>query len=282
MSCNYSFLSPVRLSCTHRSCGEPRPTSRIIRFWVVPAEIEPCRGKRWASGSRCTPYEFPTRLRSGIVGRTVVQLQWALTRWRIRMQTRRRSRVSRAGCTHTQNSGQTDYNAGYSHGDRPHMAIADVHHTCHIIQIKCTRKHNHTASPSPQFVGPQRGRKRLSREAILHTILALEWPELVQIGRCKVQWLRSDANKRMLTSFYSEKTITQHHHTSAIRNLQILTRHFWIYIFFWEGLQVLVGEHMFCNTARSFWNLNSNICHYVKPSKSWGQLTEYFKYSYLL
>ena len=26
MSCNRSFLSPVRLSCTHQSCGEPRPT----------------------------------------------------------------------------------------------------------------------------------------------------------------------------------------------------------------------------------------------------------------
>ena len=25
-----------------------------------------------------------------------------------------------------------DYNTGYSHGERPHMAIADVHHTCHI------------------------------------------------------------------------------------------------------------------------------------------------------
>ena len=51
-----------------------------------------------------------------------------------------------------------------------------------------------TASPSPQFTVPQRGRKRLSREAILRTELALEWPDLVQIGRCKVQWPPSDAN----------------------------------------------------------------------------------------
>ena len=92
-------------------------------------------------------------------------------------------------------------NTGYSHGDRPHMAIADVHHTCHIGQVKCTRKHNHTASPSLQFPVPQRGRKRLIREATLHTELALEWPELVQIGRCKVQWLPRTANKRILTSF---------------------------------------------------------------------------------
>ena len=119
-----------------------------------------------------------------------------------------RSRVSRTGCTHAQESGQTDYRiTGYSHGDRPHMAIADVHHTCHIISGQCTRKHKCTASPSPQFACPQRGRKRLSREATLHTELALEWPDLVQIGRCKVQWPPSDANKRILTSFCSKKTI---------------------------------------------------------------------------
>ena len=60
---------------------------------------------------------------------------------------------------------------------------------------------HYTASLSPQFACPQRGRKRLSREATLHTELALEWPELVQIGRCKVQWLPRTANKRTLTSF---------------------------------------------------------------------------------
>ena len=58
-----------------------------------------------------------------------------------------------------------------------------------------------TDNSDSQFACPQRGRKRLSREAILRTELALEWPELVQIGRCKVQWLPSDANKRNLTSF---------------------------------------------------------------------------------
>ena len=78
-------------------------------------------------------------------------------------------------------------------------------------QVKCTRKHNHTASPSPQFAIPQRGRKRLSREATLHAVLALEWPELVQIGRCKVQWPPTDLNKQILTSFWKYKTITQHH-----------------------------------------------------------------------
>ena len=83
----------------------------------------------------------------------------------------------------------------------PPMAIADVHHTCHIISGQCTRKHKCTASPSPQFACPQRGRKRLSREAALHTELALEWPDLVQIGRCKVQWLPRTVNKRILTSF---------------------------------------------------------------------------------
>ena len=54
---------------------------------------------------------------------------------------------------------------------------------------------------------PHRGSKRLSREATLRTLLALEWPELVQIGRCKVRWLPNDANKRILTSFSSNKII---------------------------------------------------------------------------
>ena len=78
-------------------------------------------------------------------------------------------------------------------------------------QVKCTRKHNHTASPSPQFAIPQRGRKRLSREATLHAVLALEWPELVQIRRCKVQWPPTDLNNQILTSFWKYKTITQHY-----------------------------------------------------------------------
>ena len=58
-----------------------------------------------------------------------------------------------------------------------------------------------TDNSDSQFPIPQRGRKRLSREVILHTELALEWPELVQIARCKVQWLPRTANKRILTSF---------------------------------------------------------------------------------
>ena len=60
---------------------------------------------------------------------------------------------------------------------------------------------------------PHRGRKRLSREATLRTLLALEWPELVQIGRCKVRWLPSIENKRNMTSFYSKKTMIQQQRT---------------------------------------------------------------------
>ena len=59
-----------------------------------------------------------------------------------------------------------------------------------------------------QFAGSHRGGKCLSREATKHTVLALEWPELVQIGRCKVRWLPYTANKRNLTLFYSKKTNT--------------------------------------------------------------------------
>ena len=67
----------------------------------------------------------------------------------------------------------------------------------------------YSISESPVRI-PQRGRKCLSRGATLHTELALEWPDLVQIGRCKVQWPPTDLNKQILTSFWKYKTITQH------------------------------------------------------------------------
>ena len=98
--------------------------------------------KRGSSGMSITPCEFPTLQQSGVVGRDDCTMRWALTSRRSPRAARRRSRVSQSGCTHAQETGQqTDYR--YSHGDRPHMAIADVHHICHIGQIKCTRKHDY-------------------------------------------------------------------------------------------------------------------------------------------
>ena len=120
---------------------------------------------------------------------------------RIRMQTRRQSRVSQSGCSHAQHSGQTDYRihdtrmAIAPYGDRRCSSHLSHHFRSMYEEHKCI------ASPSPQFACPQRGRKRLSRGATLHTELALEWPDLVQIGRCKVQWLPSGIKKRILTSF---------------------------------------------------------------------------------
>ena len=140
------------------------------------------------------PLRISASMKAGVVSRYDCSGAVGPHKSKNRMQMRRRSRVSRAGCTHAQNSGQTDYNSRILAWRSPPMAIADVHHTCHIISGQCTRKHKCTASPSPQFACPQRGRKRLSREATLHTELALEWPDLVQIGRCKVQWPPSDAN----------------------------------------------------------------------------------------
>ena len=40
--CNYSFSSLVRLSCIHRSCGEPRPTSPY-KVWSVKFYCTPCK-----------------------------------------------------------------------------------------------------------------------------------------------------------------------------------------------------------------------------------------------
>ena len=81
------------------------------------------------------------------------------------------------------------------------MAIAGVHHTCHITSDQMYEEQHYKAISDSQFAGSHRGRKHLSREAIRRTVLALEWPELVQIGHCKVRWLPNIANKQNLTSF---------------------------------------------------------------------------------
>ena len=99
---------------------------------------------------------------------------------------------------------------GYSHGDRPQMAIAGVHHTCHINAGQMYEEHHYTTISDSHVACPHRGRKRPSREAILRTVLALEWPELGQIGCYKVRWLPSAANKQNLTFFTKKRQSTQH------------------------------------------------------------------------
>ena len=153
-----------------------------------------------SSGSRCTPCEIPTLQQSGVVGRN--------------------------GCTvavgpHSRRSLDADAVAIASEPSPDARAHSTVDKADYKILAwrsppygnrRCSSHLSHRsgqmyednhyiASPSPQFIVPQRGRKRLSREATMHAILALEWLELVQIGRCKVQWLPSDVNKRNQTSF---------------------------------------------------------------------------------
>ena len=140
---------------------------------------------------------------------------------RIVMQTRRRSRVSQSGCTHAAKRWTNRLQYRILAWRSPPMAIADVHHHLSHRSDQMYEETTLIASPSPQFACPQRGRKRLSREATLHTELALEWPDLVQIGRCKVQWPPTDLNKQILTSFWKYKTITQHGLSVSLRWLLI-------------------------------------------------------------
>ena len=153
------------------------------------------------------PLRISDAMQSGVVGRYDCSGAVGPHKSKNRMQTRRRSRMRRAGCTHAQNSGQTDYKSRIlawrspPNGDRRCPS-----HLSHQVRPN-VRGITLTDHSDSQFVCPHRGRKRLSREAILRTELALEWPELVQIGRCKVQWLPRTANKRILTSFCSKKTI---------------------------------------------------------------------------
>ena len=52
--------------------------------------------------------------------------------------------------------------------------------------VRCSCKMYNSDS---QFPGPNPGGKRLSRRVARHTLLALKWPEMIQIARCKVRWL---------------------------------------------------------------------------------------------
>ena len=147
------------------------------------------------------PLRISDSMQSGVSGRDGCTQSVGPHKSKNRMQTRRRLRMSRAGCTNAQQVDKQITEYRILAWRSPPMAITDVHHTCHLMSGQCTRKYKCTTSPSPQFACPQRGRKRLSREATLHTELALEWPDLVQIGRCKVQWLPSGVKKRILTRF---------------------------------------------------------------------------------
>ena len=155
-----------------------------------------CRRKRGSSGMVDHPLRNSATMQSGVVGKDGCSDAVGPHNQRICMQMWRRSRVSQTGCTHAQHCGQYYKKTGYSHGDRPQMAIAGVHHTCHIIASQMYEEHHYTTISDSQFAGSHRGRKRLSREATRRTVLALEWPGLVQIGHCKVHWLPNTANKR--------------------------------------------------------------------------------------
>ena len=154
-----------------------------------------CRRKRGSNGMVDHPLQNSAAMQSGAVGRDGCSDAVGPHSRRSCMQTRQQSRVSRAGCTHAQQSGQMYRIIGYSHGDRPQMAIAGVHHICHITAGQMYEEHHYAAISDSQFAGSHRGRKRLSHEAPRRTILALEWSELVQIGCGKVRWLPNTANK---------------------------------------------------------------------------------------
>ena len=70
--------------------------------------------------------------------------------------------------------GQLIIEQSYSHGDRPQMAIAGIHHTCHITSDQMYEEQHYIAISESQFAGSHRGRKHLSREVARRIVLALE------------------------------------------------------------------------------------------------------------
>ena len=58
--------------------------------------------------------------------------------------------TSEPSLMHTRTAQWTTYKIiEYSHGDRPQMAIAGVHHTCHLMSDQMYEEHNYTAIPTP-------------------------------------------------------------------------------------------------------------------------------------
>ena len=108
-----------------------------------------CHGKRGSSGIAIHPPRFSTSMKSGVVGRDGCSVAVGPHSRRSHVQMWRRSRVSRSGCTHAQQSGQRVMVTEYSHGDRPQMAIAGVHHTCHFMSGQMYEEEHYTTFPTP-------------------------------------------------------------------------------------------------------------------------------------
>ena len=108
-----------------------------------------CRVEANSSGGRCTPCEFPVLQHSGVSGRVDCTLAVGPHGRRVRMQSRRRSRVSRVRMLSrtAQFTGQTDYKIlawrSPPNGDRRCSSHLSHH------QIKCTRNMIQSISESP-------------------------------------------------------------------------------------------------------------------------------------
>ena len=151
--------------------------------------------KRRPGGFAITPYGFPLRLQSGVIGRD--DLAQSVGPHSLRKCTQTLAAiVSEPSRMHARTAQWTKLTVteilvwrSPPNGDR--MCLSHLSHQFRP-NVRGTTLANNSDS---QFACPRRGRKHLSREVARRTVLTLEWPELVQIGRCKVCWLPTTANK---------------------------------------------------------------------------------------
>ena len=101
------------------SVGPLSPVVAFRQFDLHDRSETTCRVDARTKWMMLHPLRISDSMQSGVSGRDGCTQSVGPHKSKDRMQMRRRSRVSRARCTHAQQSGQTDYNTGYSHGDRP-------------------------------------------------------------------------------------------------------------------------------------------------------------------
>ena len=151
---------------------EDRPiiTKRFVTLYKLPVIVT---GSAKQVDLMITPCEFPTRLRSSVVGRDGCSI----------MVGRHNRRSKRADAATIASEPNPDARAHSTVDKTDYRILAwrsppcgDRRCSSHLLHQsgQMYEEHNYTASPSPQFAVPQRGRKRLSREATLHAVLALE------------------------------------------------------------------------------------------------------------
>ena len=135
LSCALSVHS-IRSSCSAYSiCTISSETTR--------------RGKRGSSGMVDHPLQNSIAMQSSVVGRDDCSDAVGPHKSK-ELHADAAAIASEPSRMHTRTALWTRlHNTGYSHGDRPQMAIVGVHHSCHLMSDQMYEEQQSTAFPTP-------------------------------------------------------------------------------------------------------------------------------------